>query len=119
MVTQPRKAFPDPQTIVVLSDLLDLPVATILAGFAASLGLPVRQPGSALDVVMPPGTEELTVEDREAIRVITRALINARRAVDDPPMGDLVDLARPPQPDLSRVAARRRLRDSSEPDHGV
>lgn len=102
LVTEPRKAFPDPKTLQVLSELLDLPVATIVLACARSLGLAVRQAGTELDVVLPPGTETLTGEDREAIRVVTRALIDARRSSASP-----VRELRPPVPDLTRVAARR------------
>ncbi|MCW2902894.1 MAG: hypothetical protein JWO67_5159 [Streptosporangiaceae bacterium] len=90
--TVPRKAFPDPRTAEALSDLLQVSVTTIVLAYAASLGLPVVQGGSTLETMLPPGTDSLTPEDRDAIRAITRQLIDARR-----------EDARPPAPDLSRA----------------
>lgn len=106
LATEPRKAFPDPRTLQVLSDLLDLPLATIVLACARAVGLEVRQAGTALDVVLPPGTDELTAEDREAVRVIVRALIDARRGGPPTSLRSVSDPT-PPLPDFTRVAARR------------
>lgn len=119
LVTQPIKEFPKPRTVELLADLLELPATTIVLSFAAALGLPVSQAGPALANALPPGTDVLTGEDRDAVRVLLRQLVDARQRAG----GKLVDLARPPQPDLSRVAARhgesvgRRLRQEQD-EHG-
>lgn len=85
IVTGELRAFPDVRTLQILSKLLDLPIATILLAVASSLGLPVRQSISSLEAVLPPGSDVLTAEDREAIRTVTRALIDARRATRSTP----------------------------------
>lgn len=109
LATAPPKEFPkQPRTVELLAELLEVPVTTIVLGFAAGLGIPVSHTGSMLERTLPPGTDSLTAEDREAIRAVTRALVDARnQAAPGKGGGKLVDLARPPQPDLSRVAARR------------
>lgn len=78
LVTAAPKAFPETRTVELLSELLDLPVTTIVLAFAAGLGIPVTQ--DPTPVVLPPGTDTLAPEDKQAIRAITRALIVARNA---------------------------------------
>ena len=79
LATEPPKEFPkNARTIEVLAELLEVPVATIVLAFAAGLGIPVRQGGTMLERTLPPGTDTLTAEDREAIRYVTRALVDAR-----------------------------------------
>jgi hypothetical protein len=129
LATVPPKSFPrDAGTVQRLADLLQVPVATIVLAFAASLGLPVSQQGSHLSITLPPGTDSLEAKDVEAIRAVVRQLVEARNraahAGGSGEAGELVqmatgrgkatsaisrlpDLARPELPDLSRVAARR------------
>lgn len=130
LATEPPASFPrNARTVQALADLLQVPVATIVLAFAASLGLPVSQQGSHLSITLPPGTDNLDADDVEAIRAVVRQLVEARNAVvhtgtgsgkTEALTGQLIDLARPPAPDLSRVAARRgtsegrRLRESQD-----
>lgn len=79
LVVAPPKAFPERRTIELLAELLEMPTATIVLACAAGMGIPVRDSSSELARTLPPGTDKLTVEDRDAIRTITRALIEARR----------------------------------------
>jgi len=79
LVTAPPKAFPERRTIELLSELLEVPTATTVLAFAAGLGIPISQSGTILERTLPPGSEILTVEDREAVRVVAKALIDARR----------------------------------------
>jgi hypothetical protein len=81
LVTAPPKAFPSRRTVELLAELLEVPTATIVLAFAAGLGIPVSQSGSMLERTLPPGTDVLTPEDREAIRLVTRTLVEARNAV--------------------------------------
>lgn len=83
LTTAPPKEFPkSARTVELLSELLDVPVTTIVLAFAAGLNIPVTQEPSP--VILPPGTDTLPPEDRQAIRAITRALIEARNAAPDP-----------------------------------
>lgn len=107
LATEPPKSFPKhARTIELLAKLLDVPVTTIVLSFAASLGIPVTQSGTVLERTLPPGTDNLTAEDREAIRAVTRALVDARQHGGSAQPADVSEL-HPPRPDLSRVAARR------------
>lgn len=131
LTTRPPREFPKlPRTVERLADMLEVPVTTIVLAFAAGLGIPVTQTGTMLEVTLPAGTDTLTAEDREAIRHVTRALVDARRGFvqtatgsgKSHTVGELVDLARPPAPDLSRVAARRgqsegRRRRAAQDEH--
>ena len=125
LATERPKSFPrDAQTVQHLADLLQVSVATIVLAFAASLGLPVSQEGSHLAITLPPGTDNLEPDDVAAIRAIVARLVEARSAAaHNPAGGQLLDLARPPTPDLSRVAARRgdsegrRLREDQDDAH--
>jgi hypothetical protein len=123
LATQPQKEFPEPRTLQVLADLLEVPLSTVVLAFAASLGLPVTTTQSRLALLLPPRTDDLlTDRDHDAIISMTRSLIEAHRVREvtgygdgsrplffqprpegDQPAREL----RPPEPDLSRVAARR------------
>lgn len=93
MVREPQRNFPEPRTLEALASLLQLPVATVVLAFARTLGLPVTDRSTRLAQSLPPGTDELTDEDRDAILAVTRQLIQARRAA--------------PAFDLSRVEGLR------------
>lgn len=85
LAMEPIRQFPKKAgTVQLLSELLDVSVTTVVLAYARSLGLPVKQTGTMLEVTLPPGTEDLTVEDREAVRMITRQLIDARRQGREP-----------------------------------
>jgi hypothetical protein len=102
LVTAPPRAFPETRTVELLSELLDLPVTTIVLAFAAGLGIPVTQ--DPAPVVLPPGTDTLAPEDRQAIRAITRALIQARNGQPDP---GPIDGPEPAEQHDYTLAARR------------
>lgn len=105
LTTQPPRSFPrDAATVQHLADLLQVPIPTILLGFAAALGLPVEQPGSLLSITLPPGSDILDPGDVEAVRAVVRQLVDARKQDVPKP----INLARRQPPDLTRVAARWR-----------
>lgn len=116
LATAPPKEFPKrARTVELLAELLEVPVATIVLGFAAGLGIPVRQDGSMLERTLPPGTDKLTDEDRAAIRAVTKALVQARSE----PAGDAVEQL--PADDYGLAARRgtsegRRLREQQDVD---
>lgn len=97
LATAPPKEFPKhTRTMEALASLLEVPLATIVLAFAAGLGMPVRDSGPLLALSLPPGTDNLTDRDRDAILAVTRQLIAARsRQVPVP------------APDLSRVQGLR------------
>ncbi|WP_100499399.1 hypothetical protein [Geodermatophilus chilensis] len=80
LATAPPQQFPKrARTVEALAELLEVPVTTIVLAFAAGLGIPVQQSGTVLEQTLPPGTDVLTDEDRQAVRGIVRALVRARR----------------------------------------
>lgn len=105
--TQAPRNFPDPRTIEVLAELLEVSVTTIVLSCAASLGIRVRDSLPLLALSLPPGTDNLTDEDRDSILAVTRQLVSARRPV---PPGE----GEPPEPDLSKVQGMR-LSEESQP----
>lgn len=112
LATAPPREFPkQPRTVELLAELLEVPITTIVLGFAAGLGIPVSHTGSMLERTLPPGTDSLTAEDREAIRAVTRALVDARTAAAHGG-AEVVDLLRPPAPDLSSPALAARWGES-------
>jgi len=76
--TATPKSFAEARTMELLAELLEVPVATIVLAYASSLGIPVKDSSTELARTLPPGTEKLTLEDRDAIRAIIKALIDAR-----------------------------------------
>lgn len=79
LTTEPPNAFPRPATLQHLANLLHLPVTTVILSFATSLGLSVDTSPSALAMTLPPGTDNLTDTDRQAVLAVIRALVDARR----------------------------------------
>lgn len=98
-------------------------IAQIASGDAAPAASSSAQDMDPESLDLVAEVDELTREDREAIRAVVRQLASARRHSAPPEAhqsGELIDLARPPMPDLSRVAARhgesegRRLREEQD-----
>lgn len=85
------KTFPDPETMRAFADATRTPLSLVLLAAARTVGLPVTGTPS-LAAMLPPGTDDLTAKDVDAILGIIRALIDARR-----------DGFPPPEPDLSQV----------------
>lgn len=77
--TTKPKSFAEARTMEALAELLEVPVATIVLAYASSLGIAVRDSSPELARTLPSGTDKLTVEDRDAIRAVVKALISARR----------------------------------------
>lgn len=105
-LTKPIVEFPKPRTLGALADLLQVPVTTIILAFAVSLGLPVRQAGTTLEVTLPPGTDVLTPEDRAAIRGVTAALVDARRQSLRPDLEKVQGLRLAEEPPAGRATFR-------------
>lgn len=95
------------RTLEAVADALRLKTTTIRAWAAAALG-------EEKPFVLPAEANRLTRRERDAVLAVVRAMLDPGEEQDTgaparptpPKTGQLVDLARPPQPDLSRVAAR-------------
>lgn len=89
----------DERTVQAFADAVRKPVTTIREWAAASLG-------EVGPFELPADANRLTKREREAVLAVVRAMLDPVGPTNAEG-GELVDLARPPQPDLDRVAARR------------
>jgi hypothetical protein len=112
LVTRPPTRMPyDSKTVHALARLLGVDTTTVVLAYAQSLGLPVERTGSQLAHLLPSGVDQLTREDMDALLHVVRQMVAVRQAATkaapdaSSEMGTVREL-RPPQPDLSQVAAR-------------
>lgn len=81
--------FPDPERIRRFASYTGYSEQTVVLAAAATIGLRVAAVGGQLVNSLPPGTDNLSVEDIDAIRAIVRQLVDARRSVGRVPVPDL------------------------------
>lgn len=126
LVVQPPKSFAEARTMELLAEALDLPVATVVLGYAASLGIPVRDTAPELARRLPAGAADLSTRDVDAIIAVVKRFIEARNEFfhgarpETPgrPENDPADI----DPDDYGLAARRgtsegrRLREQQDRD---
>lgn len=111
--TEVPKAFPEARTVVLLAELLQVPVTTVVLAVAASMGIPVQESESLLAISLPPGTDRLTDQDRDAVIAVTRALVSARQSA--PILNrDATEAVR-----LAEDEDAGALTDSRQPDNGT
>lgn len=67
--------FPEAETLILVADVLQIDVTTVVLAAAASLGVPVRPRGSDLAQLLPAGTDRLSEGTRDAILTIIRATV--------------------------------------------
>ena len=67
--------FPDPDTLLILSEVLQFDVTAVVLGAARSLDLPVQQRGPDLAQLLPAGTDRLSSRMRDAILTLVRAAV--------------------------------------------
>ncbi len=68
------KEFPEPRTITAIAQALDVDVTTVVLALAKSIGLDVR-PSPAASDLLPPEADLLSAEQREAIRILIKAMV--------------------------------------------
>lgn len=98
----------DEQTVQAVADALRLKVTTIRSWASQALG-------QEAPFELPPEANQLNQRQRQAILTVVRTMLDPAGQVDattgsgktENAIGQVVDLARPALPDLSRVAARR------------
>jgi hypothetical protein len=82
------RKFPDPGSLTVISEVLEVDITTVVLAAAQTLGLDVRQQGADLSNLLPDRTERLSDRMRDAILTLVRAAV--AETLDD----DGLDLAR-------------------------
>lgn len=91
--------FPNPEQLRRFAAYTGYSEQTVVLAAAATIGLRVAEVGGRLVNSLPPGTDNLSVEDIDAVRAIVRQLVDARRSGA-------------PTPELSKVQGLRLAEDA-------
>lgn len=80
-----QRSFPEPTTVALIADVLEVEVTTVVLAAAQSVGLDARRRGPDLAHLLPAGTDRLSERMRDAILTIIRAAVaeTLTQAVDD------------------------------------
>ena len=70
-----QRKFPDPASLTVISEVLEVDVTTVVLAAARSVGLDVRSRGADLAHLLPAQTERLSERMRDAILTLVRAAV--------------------------------------------
>jgi hypothetical protein len=76
----PQRKFPDPASLTVISQVLEVDITTVVLAAARSVGLDVSREGAELSHLLPERTELLTERMRDAILTLIRATVAAAEA---------------------------------------
>ncbi len=80
----PQRKFPDPGSLTVIAEVLEVDITTVVIAAARSVGLDVSRRGADLSHLLPEHTERLSGRMRDAILSLIRAAV-AEAAADDGP----------------------------------
>lgn len=67
--------FPDPETLMIVADVLQVDVTAVVLSAACSVGLPVRARGPDLAQLLPAGTDRLSARMRDSLLTMIRAAV--------------------------------------------
>lgn len=70
-----QKRFPDPASLSVIAQVLDVDITTVVLAAAQAVGLAVTPAGGDLAHLLPPGAERLSERMRDAILMVIRAAV--------------------------------------------
>ncbi len=74
-----QRKFPDPASLTVISQVLEVDITTVVLAAARSVGLDVRSRGTDLAHLLPALTERLSERMRDAILTLVRAAVAETR----------------------------------------
>jgi hypothetical protein len=77
-----QRKFPDPSSLSVISEVLEVDITTVVLAAARSVGLDVRTRGTDLAHLLPALTERLSERMRDAILTLVRAAVAETRGDD-------------------------------------
>lgn len=80
----PQRKFPDPASLVVIAEVLEIDITTVVLASARAVGLDARLQDTDLARLLPPGTDRLSARMRDAILALVRAAV-AESTVEDVP----------------------------------
>jgi hypothetical protein len=69
------RKFPDPGSLTVISEVLEVDITTVVLAAAQTLGLDVRRQDAELSNLLPDRTERLSDRMRDAILALVRAAV--------------------------------------------
>lgn len=110
-----QKKFPDPVSLSVIAQVLDVDITTVVLAAAQAVGLAVAPAGGDLAHLLPPGTDHLTERMRDAILMVIRAGIADSSDRQD---GPLSHRAGPPSLEWPKSAAPSRRHRNSPAEDG-
>jgi len=70
-----QRKFPDPASLVVIAQVLEVDITTVVLAAARSVGLDARSRDSELSRLLPAGTERLSARTRDALLATIRAAV--------------------------------------------
>ena len=70
-----QRKFPDPASLVVIAQVLEVDITTVVLAAARTVGLDARTRESELSRLLPAGTERLSDRTREAVLTVIRAAV--------------------------------------------
>jgi hypothetical protein len=68
-----QKKFPDPASLLVIAQVIEIDITTVVLAAARAVGLDVTPTGGDLAHLLPAGTDRLSGRMREAILMVIRA----------------------------------------------
>ena len=77
-----QRKFPDPSSLSVIAEVLEVDITTVVLAAARSVGLDVRTRGTDLAHLLPAMTEGLSERMRDAILTLVRAAVAETRSGD-------------------------------------
>jgi hypothetical protein len=80
----PPRKFPDPGSLTVIAEVLEIDVATVVLAAARSLGLDVGRRGTDMAHLLPVQTDRISERMRAAILTLIRSAVAEAPGDDDP-----------------------------------
>lgn len=109
-----QKKFPDPASLLVIAQVLEVDITTVVLAAARAVGLDVTPAGVGLAHLLPSGSDRLSERMRDAILMVVRAGL-ADHHLD----GQISDRASAPSLEWPKSAApSRRHRNGPAEDDG-
>lgn len=69
------KEFPEPSTLMLMADVLEVDITTVVLAAAQSVELPVRRRETAFGALLPAGIDDLSPDMRDSLLTIIRAAV--------------------------------------------
>ena len=80
----PQRKFPDPGSLTLIAQVLEVDIATVVLSAARSLGLDVGRRGAELAHLLPVQTDRISERMRDAILTLIRSAVAEAPAGDSP-----------------------------------